>query len=92
MIKGYALPMKGMKYDWHNQNKVLITRGKRREVLVSSSTNVNEKLYLIFERQAIPLASSRRVPNGNDERLCLTLKRKEDLSWDKMTRAKKINL
>ena len=52
----------------------------------------DEKLCLIFERQAIPLASSKWAPNGNGERLCLTLERQKDLSWDKMTRAKKNNL
>jgi|SRR5712671_7796745 len=92
MMKGYILLLRGTRYDWHDQNKVLIIQGKKREVLVSSSTNVNEKLCLIFERQVIPWALSKRVPNGNDERLCLTLKRQKDLSWDKTTRAKKMNL
>src|SRR5712671_5600030 len=58
-MKGYILPVRGTQYDWHDQNKALITQGKKREVLASSSTNVNEKLCLIFERQVIPLTLSK---------------------------------
>jgi len=43
IMKGYILPLRGTQYDWHDQNKVLIIQGKKREVLALSSTNVNEK-------------------------------------------------
>jgi len=41
IMKGYGLPLKGTQYDWHDQNKGPIIQGKKREVLVSSSTNIN---------------------------------------------------
>jgi len=44
MMKGYAILLKDMQYDWHDQNKALIIQGKKREVLGSSSTNINQRM------------------------------------------------
>jgi len=42
-MKGYILPLKGTQYNWCNQNKVPITQGKKKKVLVLLSTNVNQR-------------------------------------------------
>ena len=35
-MKGHALFLKGMQYDWCDQNKVLIKQGKKKKVLALS--------------------------------------------------------
>jgi len=44
MMKGYAILLKGMQYDWRDQNKGPIIQGRKREVLASSSTNINQRM------------------------------------------------
>ena len=47
--KGYALSLKGTRYDWYDQNKCQSTRDKKKKVLALSSTNINQRSHVPYQ-------------------------------------------
>src|SRR5712672_598156 len=102
------------------KNKCQSTRDKKKKVLASSSTNVNQRNHVSYQAgsmtgaikastnqkndkkvmsyprkaKAISLAASKQVPikKGNNERLCLILKRQERSVLERTTKTEQITL